>query len=109
MLTVLRIGAIILLALAPGIFAALAAVLILSVAGAVHEPVYKTWLNMRLENRSRATVLSMISQADALGQTAGGPAVGYVGSRYSVKASLLTAAALLFPVAALFGRLHRKR
>lgn len=108
-LTLIRIGAIVLLALAPAFFYSLAAVLILAVTGAVNEPIYKTWLNMRLESRSRATVLSLLSQADALGQTAGGPIVGYVGSRFSIKSSLLTVAALLFPVAALFGRLQRRR
>ncbi len=107
-LTLVRIGAILLLALAPGFYAAVAAVLLLAVAGAVHEPVYKTWLNLRLESRTRATVLSLISQSDALGQTAGGPAVGYIGSRFSIRASLLAAAALLFPGAVLFTRVQRK-
>lgn len=108
-LSFIRIGAIVLLALAPNFYWALAAVLILGVAGAVNGPIYKTWLNMRLESRSRATVLSLLSQADAFGQTAGGPVVGFIGSRYSIKSSLLTAAALCFPVAALFGRLQHKR
>lgn len=108
-LTLVRIGAILLLALAPDFYAAVAAVLLLAVAGAVNEPVYKTWLNLRLESRTRATVLSLISQSDALGQTAGGPAVGYIGSRFSIRASLLAAAALLFPVAVLFARVQRKR
>ncbi len=108
-LILVRIGAILLLALAPGFYTALAAVLLLAAAGAVSGPVHKTWLNMRLESSTRATVLSMVSQADALGQTAGGPAVGYIGSRFSVRASLLAAALLLLPVAGLFGRLLRKQ
>lgn len=108
-LSLIRIGGIALIALAPDFYWALAAVLILAVTGAVNEPLYKSWMNMRLESRSRATVLSLLSQSDALGQTAGGPIVGYLGSRFSVRTSLLTAAALLFPVAALFGRLQRRR
>ncbi|AIQ46042.1 MFS transporter [Paenibacillus sp. FSL R7-0273] len=108
-LTMVRIGAVLLLALAPGFYTALAAVLLLAVADAVSGPVHKTWLNMHLGSSTRATVLSMISQADALGQTAGGPAVGYIGSRFSIRASLLAAALLLLPVAGLFGRLLRRR
>ncbi|AKG35998.1 hypothetical protein [Paenibacillus durus] len=73
-------------------------------ASSVAEPVYASWLNRNLESRSRATVLSMVSQSDALGQTAGGPVVGWIGSRFSIRASLLAASLLLLPLLAVFGR-----
>lgn len=109
LLTLIRMGCILLLALAANFYWALAAILILGTAGSVSDPVYTTWLNAKLPGKNRATLLSVISQANALGQGAGGPAVGYIGSRYSVRASLLAAGFLLLPVIALFGRGTRNR
>jgi DHA3 family tetracycline resistance protein-like MFS transporter len=50
----------------------------------------------------RATVLSMSSQVDAIGQVAGGPAVGLIGNLISVRAALLTSSIILMPVLALY-------
>ncbi|AIQ14209.1 hypothetical protein [Paenibacillus durus] len=72
-------------------------------ASSVAEPVYASWLNRNLESRSRATVLSMVSQSDALDQTAGGPVVGWIGSRFSIRAPLLAASILLLPLLVVFG------
>lgn len=109
LLTFIRVAGILSLFLATDFVWALASVLVVSVAVAVSEPIYATWLNMNLRSDSRATVLSMVSQSDALGQTAGGPAVGWIGSRFSVRASLLAAAVLLLPILGVFGRMLRKR
>ncbi|MCK8489793.1 MFS transporter [Paenibacillus sp. MBLB2552] len=107
-LTLVRIFGILSLALATNFAWALASVLVVSVVVTVSEPIYSTWLNMKLRSDNRATVLSMISQSDALGQTAGGPAVGWIGSRFRVRASLLAAAVLLVPILSVFGRILRK-
>ncbi|MBW4840252.1 MAG: MFS transporter [Paenibacillaceae bacterium] len=107
-LTLVRIFGILSLALATNLAWALASVLVVSVVVTVSEPIYSTWLNMKLRSDNRATVLSMISQSDALGQTAGGPAVGWIGSRFRVRASLLAAAVLLVPILSVFGRMLRK-
>lgn len=104
LLTSIRALGILGLALSPSFGGAAAAVLMVSIASAVAEPVYATWLNRNLESRTRATVLSMVSQADAFGQSAGGPAVGWIGSRFSIRASLLAAGVLLLPVLGVFGR-----
>lgn len=109
LLTCIRMGCILLLAVAPDFTIAVIAVLLLGMAGAVSDPVYTTWLNSKLPGRNRATILSMISQSDALGQTAGGPVVGYIGSRFSIRASLLAAGFLLIPVITLFGKVMCKR
>lgn len=108
LLTSIRAGCIILVALAPDFYWAIGAVLLLGVVASVSEPIYTTWLNTKLPSQNRATLLSMISQSDALGQSAGGPVVGYIGSRISIRASLLSAGFLLLPVIALYGRLLRK-
>ncbi|GJM79755.1 hypothetical protein HMSSN139_22510 [Paenibacillus sp. HMSSN-139] len=71
-LTSIRIVGILSLALATDFVWALASVLAVSVVVTVSEPIYATWLNMHLRSENRATVLSMVSQSDALGQTAGG-------------------------------------
>lgn len=109
LLTFIRITGILSLFLATDFVWALASVLSVSVVITVSEPIYATWLNMNLRSDTRATVLSMVSQSDALGQTAGGPAVGWIGNRFSVRASLLAAAVLLLPILGVFGRLLRKR
>lgn len=103
-LTAARVLGIAGLALSPNFAYALAAVLLIEVIMALTGPVYDTWLNLNIESRSRATVLSMLSQSDALGQTGGGPFVGWIGSRLSVRASLLASAALLVPILAVFAR-----
>jgi len=56
----------------------------------------------------RATVISMSSQVDAIGQIAGGPAVGLIGSLVSVRAALLTSGVILTPVLALYRFAIRK-
>ena len=59
---------------------------------------YTAWVNQRLESKVRATVLSMSSQVDAVGQIAGGPLLGAVGSALSIQAALLASSLTLSPV-----------
>jgi hypothetical protein len=67
-----------------------------------------TWLNQSIGDSSvRATVNSMASQADAIGQTGGGPIVGAVGRAVSLPAALVTSALFVTPALALFGRAVR--
>ncbi len=63
----------------------------------VNEPLYAAWINQGLSSSVRATVLSISSQADALGQIAGGPLVGLIGLHISVQAALGTSAGALIP------------
>jgi MFS family permease len=108
-LTGLRIVAIASFALAPNFAWALGSLLAVGMIGTLSGPIYDTWLSLNIESRVRATVLSMLGQADALGQTGGGPLVGWVGHRFTVRASLLVAAALLSPILVVFTRALRKR
>jgi hypothetical protein len=55
----------------------------------------------------RATVISMGSQANALGQTAGGPVIGAVGTLAGIRAALALAGLILSPALALYGRALR--
>ena len=52
----------------------------------------------------RATVLSMLGQAEAFGEVCGGPLLGLVGSLRSVRAALLGAALVLLPAFPRYGR-----
>ena len=60
-------------------------------------PLYTAWMNQRLDSNVRATVLSMSSQVDAIGQIAGGPALGLVGSLVSIQAAISAGSLLLSP------------
>jgi DHA3 family tetracycline resistance protein-like MFS transporter len=73
-------------------------------------PYYTAWVNRHLTSDVRATVLSMTSQVDALGQIIGGPILGFVGNMISIQAALLGSALLLAPVLVLFARaIERER
>jgi MFS family permease len=89
---------------------ALAAVayLVARLARRLSDPLYVTWLNKNVEDSSvRATVNSMASQSGAIGEVAGGPAIGVVGTVASLRAALVAAGILLAPAIALYGRAVR--
>ncbi|WP_185923383.1 MFS transporter [Brevibacillus brevis] len=108
-LTGLKIAAMIAFAFSPSFSWALVALLLIGVIQSLSSPLYDTWLNVNIESNVRATVLSMMGQSNALGQTAGGPAVGWIGTRFSIRASLVAAAILLAPILIVFGRALRRR
>jgi len=60
-------------------------------------PLYTAWVNQKLDSGTRATVLSMSSQVDAIGQIAGGPGVGLIAKVVSVTAAISTSGLLLTP------------
>ena len=71
-------------------------------------PLQSVWVNRAIEDSSvRATVLSIVNQSDAIGQVAGGPAIGAVGSSVGLRPALALGAAVLAPALALYGRAVR--
>ena len=70
-------------------------------------PLYLTWVNRGLDPNVRATVISISNQANSLGELAGGPVVGAVGTLASIRAALATAALVLSPALFLYGRAIR--
>ncbi len=70
-------------------------------------PIQAAWLNRNLESGTRATVLSMNGQADAIGQVAGGPPLGALASWASIPVALLVAAVVQAPSALAFLRVRR--
>ena len=72
------------------------------------DPLYATWLNTNVEDSSvRATVNSIASQSGAVGEVAGGPAIGIVGTFASIRAALVASGLLLAPAIALYLRALR--
>jgi MFS transporter, DHA3 family, tetracycline resistance protein len=67
-------------------------------------PVQRAWLNRSLDPVNRATLFSVDGQADALGQIVGGPIIGVVASGVSIRAALVSSAALLGIALPLFAR-----
>jgi MFS transporter, DHA3 family, tetracycline resistance protein len=95
-------------ALAGSFTLAIAALWLLGLGRSLVYPVYATWLNRSITDSSvRATVNSIANQADAIGQTAGGPLVGAIGKLVSLPAALITSALFLTPVLGLYGRAAR--
>ena len=65
-------------------------------------PLYATWFNLRIDDpQVRATMFSISSQVDAIGQIGGGPGVGVIGNA-SIRAALVVSALLLSPVLPLY-------
>ncbi len=68
----------------------------------VHAPLLKAWLNERLPSRVRATVFSMEGQCDAIGQVAGGPALGLLATAISLRVAFVVAGLLIMPAVLLY-------
>ena len=103
------IGAGVVFALAGAFWAALAALLLLNTVRSLVGPLFRSWLNQSIsESNVRATVMSIASQADAIGQWTGGPAIGAIGSRFGMRAALTLGALLLSPAIALYARALRR-
>jgi DHA3 family tetracycline resistance protein-like MFS transporter len=83
---------------------AFAALVVRAVLSSLADPLTRTWLVQQTSPRTRATVLSISSQAHSLGETAGGPFVGAIGTVFSLRAALVTAGVLLGPVVGLYTR-----
>jgi DHA3 family tetracycline resistance protein-like MFS transporter len=101
-ITVLLVVGVFSFALAGTLLLAALAYWLVYVTRNVIGPLYTAWVNQRLDSQVRATVISMSSQVDAIGQITGGPAVGLIGNLVSVRAALLTSGVILTPVLALY-------
>jgi MFS family permease len=107
-LDVVLIASVVLFGLAGAFWLALVAMLFVNVARSLAMPLFTSWLNQSIENSSvRATVMSITSQADAVGQWTGGPAIGAIGNAFGIRAALVTGAFFLSPAVALYGRALR--
>ncbi|MCU0512084.1 MAG: MFS transporter [Anaerolineae bacterium] len=91
-------------ALAQSLLTAILALWLVGVVRAGIGPLESAWLNLNIDSRVRATVLSFHAQSNALGQIAGGPLVGALATFGSLRLALSLSALLLTPALGLFVR-----
>ncbi len=91
-------------ALTGAFWLAVCAFLVLKVALLLTEPLTVVWRNQHISPEIRATVLSMNSQVNVLGQLGGGLGIGALGNRWGTRAALGLAGLFLLPVIALYAR-----
>jgi len=108
-LDVLLIASVVVFGLAGLFWLAVGAMLLTNVARSLAMPLFTSWLNQSIEDSSvRATVMSITSQADAVGQWTGGPAIGAIGNAFGIRTALVSGAFLLSPAVALYSRALRR-
>jgi MFS transporter, DHA3 family, tetracycline resistance protein len=90
---------------ATGFGPAIAAYLAYGAARGLRDPLYDAWVVPMIEPSVRATVLSTIGQADAVGETLGGPAIGLIATLATPGAAIVAAGAALAPAIAVLARL----
>jgi len=94
-------------ALSPYLGLALGIYLLIGILRRIANPLYTSWVNQKLDSGTRATVISISSQVDAIGQIAGGPGVGWIARTVSVAAAMMTSGALLSPALWLIRRANQ--
>ena len=101
----LELVAMLVFALTGSIWLAVAGILGVFFARSMAGPLFDTWLNEQITDSSvRATVISLTGQSNAVGQSAGGPALGVVGNVWGISAALAVGAAAIAPALGLFAR-----
>jgi DHA3 family tetracycline resistance protein-like MFS transporter len=99
-----RIAGVLAFAFSGSFYIALAVYLPTRAAVLLHQPLYQAWINLSLDSKVRATMLSVSTQCDAIGQVAAGPTVGVIAGLSSIRTGLSVAALALVPVLPLYGR-----
>jgi len=97
------IAAVVIFGLAGVFWLAVLTMWLVAAMRSVRDPIFDAWVNQGLDPSTRATINSMGSQSDAIGQAAGGPALGVIGNA-SVPAALVVSGLLRLPVLLLYGR-----
>jgi DHA3 family tetracycline resistance protein-like MFS transporter len=88
----------------PWFWPALVVYSLIGVLRSLNYPLQTAWMNANIDDSQvRATMFSVNSLTDAVGQTVGGPIVGVVGN-ISIRAALSLSALLLAPVIPLYNR-----
>lgn len=75
-----------------------------SAVRAVRNPLHGAWLTQYTDPKERATIFSFAGMVDPIGQIAGGPLVGVIGGRFSLRAAMLAVSIIMGPVLIFLGR-----
>ncbi len=105
-MTAFMVGGLIVYGLTQNLVVAIVAMMVFSTMRGLTGPLFGTWSNQHIPSDVRATVLSLQSQTDAIGQMVGGPPLGKVGE-ISLRAAFLCSAAILSPTLYLLRRAGR--
>jgi MFS transporter, DHA3 family, tetracycline resistance protein len=101
---VLLIVSVIVFAVVGSFWIALAAFWLVGGLRSVRDPVFTAWINQGLDPATRATINSMGSQSDAIGQTLGGPGLGLIARGVSVPSAIAVSGLLSAPLILLYLR-----
>ena len=105
-ITILLSASIFIFAFSPALGVSVLAVTLVDITRNVMAPLYNAWINQRLDSDTRATVISMSGQVDAIGQISSGPVAAFI-SLWSIQAAITVASLLLLPALPLIGRANR--
>jgi DHA3 family tetracycline resistance protein-like MFS transporter len=107
-LDALLVAAMLGFALAGSFAFAVATYLASRLAQSLGDPVQAAWVNSNVEDsRVRATVISVTSVGNSVGELSGGPGLGAIGNVFGIRAALAAGAFVLLPGLVLFGRAIR--
>jgi hypothetical protein len=95
-------------AIAGSFWPAIGAAWIVSGLRSVRDPIATAWINQGLDPRTRATINSMGSQSDAIGQASGGPALGAIASGFGAPFAIVVSGLLRLPSLLLYRRAIRR-
>lgn len=102
--TLVIVGSLVGFALAGNFGLAVTFIWTIAIFRELNYPLTIAWLNQSLSSRVRATVMSIRSQADALGQMFGGPVLGLIATLVSLRVNFLVTAAIVLPTLWLYVR-----
>jgi predicted MFS family arabinose efflux permease len=105
---VVLVVAVVVFAVASSFWLALAMFWLVGTLRSVREPVFTAWINQGLDAKTRATINSIGSQSDAIGQAAGGPGIGLIARSVSVPTALVVSGLLRLPALVLYARAIRR-
>jgi hypothetical protein len=105
-LVLVQVAGIVGFAVSPALWPALIAVWLRTAGQSIAAPIQSAWLARNVASSSRATTISLTSQADAIGQVVGGPPLGVVATRTSIPIALIISAVLFSPAAIVYARLR---
>jgi predicted MFS family arabinose efflux permease len=107
-LTILMIVATFVFAVAPAFWAALLSFWIARWVRIAVGPLLTARVNRGIAPGVRATVLSMLGQAGAVGEVCSGPLLGLIGTLRGVRAALVASAGVLLPAVGLYAHAVRR-
>ena len=81
----------------------------ISLCRSTQEPLENAWIVRNTQSAQRATVISVWGQANSLGQAAGGPVLGWIGTAARIPTALTVSSVVLLPAQLLLTLARRVR